>query len=148
MSMETLYALCQRELAKDLIFEVEGEPITLSIKGVLLARTESKSYNFSFFEISENEFVLAVQMKGFAVYIGIETDEELEEEFYPDIVRALLENLSPQIALLATKAEREYRGKADVLLDDDMSPSLKEFFYQLLIKHRSGKTVYEQTEVA
>jgi len=148
MSMETLYALCQRELAKDLIFEVEGEPLTLSIKGVLLARTESKSYNFSFFEISENEFVLAVQMKGFAVYIGIETDEELEEEFYPDIVRALLENLSPQIALLATKAEREYLGKADVLLDDDMSPSLKEFFYQLLIKHRSGKTVYEQTEVA
>ncbi|WP_457752055.1 hypothetical protein [Thermococcus sp.] len=148
MSMETLYSLCQRELAKDLIFEVAGEPLTLSIKGVLLARTESKSYNFSFFEISENEFVLAVQMKGFVVYIGIETDEELEEEFYPDILHALLENLSPQIALLATKAEKEYPGKADVLLDDDMSPSLKEFFYQLLIKHRSGRAIYDQTEVA
>jgi len=146
--METLYALCQRELAKDLIFEIGGEPLTLSIKGVLLARTQSRGYNFSFFEISENEFVLAVQMKGFVVYIGIETDEELDEEFYPDIVRALLENLSPQIAFLVTKAEKEYGGKADVLLDDDMSPSLKEFFYQLLIKHRSGKTVYEQTEVA
>ena len=148
MPMESLYALCQTELAKDLVFEIEGEPVTLSIKGVLLARTNSKSYNFSFFEISENEFVLAVQMLGFVVYIGIETDEELEEELYPEVVRALLENLSPQVALLVTKGEEEYNGRADLLLDDDMSPPLKEFFYQMLIRHRRGETSYEQTEVA
>ncbi len=148
MHLESLYALCQTELAKDLVFEIDGEPVTFSIKGILLARTNSKSYNFSFFEISENEFVLAVQMRGFVVYIGIETDEELEEELYPEVVRALLENLSPQVALLVTKAEEEYNGRADLLLDDDMSPPLKEFFYQMLIRHRRGETSYEQTEVA
>lgn len=148
MHLESLYALCQTELAKDLVFEIDGEPVTFSIKGILLARTSSKSYNFSFFEISENEFVLAVQMRGFVVHIGIETDEELEEELYPEVVRALLENLSPQVALLVTKAEEEYNGRADLLLDDDMSPPLKEFFYQMLIRHRRGETSYEQTEVA
>ncbi len=148
MPIETLYALCQTELAKDLIFEVEGEPVTFSIKGVLMARTSSRGYNFSFFEISETEIALAVKMKGFVVYIGIETDENIEEELYPEVVRALLENLSPQVVLLVTKAEENYRGRADLLLDDDMSPALKEFFYQLLIKHRHGESPYEQTEVA
>ena len=148
MPIETLYALCQTELAKDLVFEIEGEPVTFSIKGVLLARAPSRGYNFSFFEISETEFALAVQMKGFVVYLGIETDEEVEEELYPEVVRALLENLSPQVALLVTKAEEDYRGRADLLLDDNMSPALKEFFYQLLVKHRRGESAYEQTEVA
>ncbi|NJE00074.1 hypothetical protein E3E26_09845 [Thermococcus sp. LS1] len=148
MPMEELYAIAQRELAKDLVFEIEGEPVTLSIRGVLLARVKSKSYNFSFFELSENEFVLAVQMKGFTVYLGIEADEELEEEAYPELVRILLEHLTPQIALLITKAEKDYRGRADLLLDDDMSPEMKEFFYGLLVKHRKGELVYEQTEVA
>jgi len=148
MSMETLYALCQTELAKDLVFEIEGEPVTFSIKGVLLARTSSRGYNFSLFEISETEFVLAIQMRGFVVYLGIETDEEIEEELYPEVVRVLLETLSPQVVLLVTKAEKEYRGRADLLLDDNMSPSLKEFFYQILIKHRRGDSAYEQTEVA
>ncbi|NJE42636.1 hypothetical protein [Thermococcus sp. GR6] len=148
MRIEELYTIAQRELAKDLVFEIEDEPVTLSIRGVLLARVESKSYNFSFFELSENEFVLAVQMKGFTVYLGIEADEELEEEAYPELVRILLEHLTPQIALLITKAEKDYRGRADLLLDDDMSPEMKEFFYSLLVKHRKGELVYEQTEVA
>lgn len=88
-------------------------------------------------------------MKGFTVYLGIESDEELEEEIYPELFRALLKHLTPQIALLITKAEKVYTGRADVLLDDDMGGAdLKEFFYGLLIKHRKGKTVYEQTEVA
>ncbi|ACJ15634.1 hypothetical protein, conserved [Thermococcus onnurineus NA1] len=148
MRIEKLYTIAQRELAKDLVFEIEDEPVTLSIRGVLLARVESKSYNFSFFELSENEFVLAVQMKGFTVYLGIEADEELEEEAYSELVRILLEHLTPQIALLITRAEKDYRGRADLLLDDDMSPEMKEFFYSLLVKHRKGEPVYEQTEVA
>lgn len=146
--MEELYAIARRELARDLVFEIEGEPVTVSIKGVLLARTDSKGYNFSFFELSENEFVLAVQMKGFVVYLGMEADEELDEAVYPELVRALLEHLTPQIALLITKAEKEYEGRADLLLDDEMSPDLKEFFFGLLVRHRQGKHVYEQTEVA
>ncbi|NJE84907.1 hypothetical protein E3E23_03530 [Thermococcus sp. CX2] len=148
MQMEELYTTAQMELAKDLVFEIEGEPVTLSIKGVLIARVKSKSYNFSFFELSENEFVLAVQMKGFTVYLGIEADEELNEEAYPEVVRILLEHLTPQIALLVTKAEKSYLGKADILLDDDMSPEMKEFFYGLLVRHRKGELIYEQTEVA
>ena len=148
MTMEELYAIARRELARDLVFEIEGEPVTVSIKGVLLARTDSKGYNFSFFELSENEFVLAVQMKGFVVYLGMEADEELDEAVYPELVRALLEHLTPQIALLITKAEKEYEGRADLLLDDEMSPDLKEFFFGLLVRHRQGKHVYEQTEVA
>ncbi|ASI99869.1 hypothetical protein [Thermococcus celer] len=148
MGIEELYAVATRELAKDLVFEINEEPVTLSIKGVLLARADSRGYNFSFFELGEDEFVLAVQMKGFTVYLGIESDEELEEEIYPELFRALLKHLTPQIALLITKAEKVYTGRADVLLDDDMGADLKEFFYGLLIKHRKGKTVYEQTEVA
>jgi len=148
MSMEELYSIAQRELAKDLIFEIDEEPVTLSIRGVLLARTGSRSYNFSFFEISESEFVLAVQMRGFVVYLGIESDEELDEEVYPELVRVLLEHLAPQIALLITAAEKDYRGRADLLLDDEMSPDMKEFFYGMLVKHRKGRPVYEQTEVA
>jgi len=148
MSMEELYALSQRELAKDLVFEVEGEAVTLSIRGVMLTRNPSESYNFSFFELSESEFVLAVQMKGFTVYLGMELDTEIGEEVYPDVVRAILEYLTPQIALLITKAEESYEGSADMLLDDNMGPTLKEFFYSILVKHRRGKTVYEQTEIA
>jgi hypothetical protein len=148
MSMEELYAIAQSELAKDVVFEIDGEPVTVSIKGVLLARADSKTYNFSFFELSETEFVLAVQMKGFIVYLGLEADDEIEEEALPELVKILLQGLTPAIALLVTRAEKEYPGRADLLLDDDMGPDLKEFFYELLIKHRQGKSVYEQTEVA
>ncbi|NJE00714.1 hypothetical protein [Thermococcus sp. JdF3] len=148
MTIEELYAIAQRELAKDLVFEIEEEPVTVSIRGVLLARTDSKGYNFSFFELSENEFVLAVQMKGFVVYLGMEADEEIDEDAYPELVKILLGQLTPAIALLITRAEREYPGRADLLMDDEMGPDLKEFFYGLLVKHRQGKPIYEQTEVA
>ncbi|CAD5243675.1 hypothetical protein [Thermococcus camini] len=148
MTMEELYAIAQRELAKDLVFEIEEEPVTVSIRGVLLARIDSRGYNFSFFELSENEFVLAVQMKGFVVYLGMEADEEIDEEAYPELVKILLGQLTPAIALLITRAEKEYLGRADLLLDDEMGPDLKEFLYGLLVKHRKGMPIYEQTEVA
>jgi hypothetical protein len=148
MTIEELYAIAQRELAKDLVFEIEEEPVTVSIRGVLLARTDSKGYNFSFFELSENEFVLAVQMKGFVVYLGMEADEEIDEDAYPELVKILLGQLTPAIALLITRAEREYPGRADLLMDDEMGPDLKEFFYGLLMKYRKGRPIYEQTEVA
>ncbi|AFL94758.1 hypothetical protein CL1_0550 [Thermococcus cleftensis] len=148
MPIGKLYAIARSELAKDLVFEIDDEPVTLSIKGLLIAQVDSKSYNFSFFELSESEFVLAVQMKGFIVYLAMEADEEIDEEAYPELVRILLEQLTPAIAFLVTRAEKDYTGKADLLLDDDMSPSLKEFFYGLLMKYRKGRPVYEQTEVA
>jgi len=148
MSLEGLYAIATRELARDLVFEIGDEPVTLSIKGVLLARSDSRDYNFSIFNLTPEEFVLAVQMKGFVVYIGIESDEELEEDVYPELVRLLLEHLAPSIALLVTRAEREYTGKSDMLLDDNMGLDLKEFLYGLMLKHRKGETTYEQTEMA
>ncbi|WP_297513308.1 hypothetical protein [Thermococcus sp.] len=145
---DELYSIARREFAEDLIFEIEGKPVTLSIKGLLIARAEREGYNFSFFEVTETETVLAVQMKGFIVYIAIESDEELDDEEYAEVGKAMLEHLTPKIALLVTKAEKDYSGKADILLDDGMSPDMKEFFYSLLVKHRQGKSPYEQTEVA
>ncbi|WP_297435765.1 hypothetical protein [Thermococcus sp.] len=148
MKLEPLYSTARSELAKDLVFEIEGEPVTLSVKGILLAKINSKGYNFSFFELSEDEIVLAIQMKGFVVYIGMEADEDVEEEAYPQIARILLEILTPGVALLVDRAERTYEGRADVLLDDEMGQDMKEFFYGLILKHRRGESVYEQTEVA
>ncbi len=145
---DELYSIARREFAEDLIFEIEGKPVTLSIKGLLIARAEREGYNFSFFEVTGTETVLAVQMKGFIVYIAIESDEELDDEEYAEVGKAMLEHLTPKIALLVTKAEKDYSGKADILLDDGMSPDMKEFFYSLLVKHRQGKSPYEQTEVA
>jgi hypothetical protein len=148
MRLEELYSITRWEFAEDLIFELNGVPITLSIKGVLIGKDEGKGYGFSFFEISEREFVVAVQMRGFTVYVAIETDGELDEEDFAEIGSVLLEHLSPKIALLVTKAEKSYSGRADLLLDDGMSQGLKEFFYSLLAKYRNGKSPYEQTEVA
>ncbi|WP_297457989.1 hypothetical protein [Thermococcus sp.] len=147
MSLENLYILARRELAKDLIFEVEGEQITISIRGVLIARTGSKAPNFSFFELSESDFVLAVQMRGFVVYLALESDGEVGEEAMPDLVALLLRGLTPAVATLVEAAEKSYRGSADILFDD-MSSDLKEFLYDVLMKHRQGREVYEQTEIA
>ncbi len=148
MKLEPLYSTARSELAKDLVFEIEGEAVTLSVKGILMARINSKGYNFSFFELGEDELILAIQMRGFVVYVGMEADEEIEEDAYPQIARILLETLTPGVALLISKAEKTYEGKADVLLDDEMSHDMKEFFYGLILKHRKGENVYEQTEVA
>ncbi|WP_461866553.1 hypothetical protein [Thermococcus sp.] len=143
-----LYALVQKEFAKDLIFQIDDEAVTLSIKGVLIARTNKNIHNFSFFELDGQQFVLSIQMKGFTIYIGIESDEEFDEDAYPELIRALIEHLLPSISLLITEADRKYRGKADLLLDDNMNPNMKEFFYELLLKHKQGKNPYEQTEIA
>jgi hypothetical protein len=148
MKASELYSIARREFAEDLIFEIDDKMVTLSIKGLLIARAGSEGYNFSFFEVTETETVLAVQMKDLIVYIGIEGDEELNDEEYAEVGKALLEHLTPKIALLVTKAEKGYSGRADILLDDDMSPDLKEFFYSLLVKHRQGRGPYEQTEMA
>ncbi|WP_456368736.1 hypothetical protein [Thermococcus sp.] len=143
-----LYSIARREFAEDLIFEVEGESVTLSIKGLILARAEKEGYNFSFFGVTETASVLAVQMKGFIVYVAFETDEEIDEDEFVEIGKALLDYLTPKIALLITKAEKIYTGKADVLLDDNMGSDLREFMYSILMRHRKGETPYEQTEIA
>jgi len=141
MGIEELYALARREFAEDLLF---GE-VTLSITGLLIARAEREGHNFSFLGITETETVLAVQIGDFMVYVGIESDEPVED--FEEVAEALLEHLVPKVALLVERA-RGYSGKADLLLDDDMSPELKEFFYSLLMRHRQGRSPYEQTEVA
>ncbi|USS40235.1 hypothetical protein NF865_07850 [Thermococcus aggregans] len=146
--MISLYAVAQRELAKDLLFEIDDEVVTLSVKGVMIAKTDSKGYNFSFVEITDNEFVLAVQMKGYIIYIGLESDEELDEDAYPELVRALINHLLPNLHTLIREAEKSYKGKADLLLDDNMSPEMKEFFYELLLKHKKGLPIHEQVDVA
>ncbi|AHF79439.1 hypothetical protein [Thermococcus paralvinellae] len=147
--MINLYAIVQRDLAKDLIFEIDDDIVTLSIKGVMLARTDSKSYNFSFVEITETEFVLALQMKGYIIYLGLESDEEIDEDAYPELVRALIQQLIPVLNNLIQEAEKSgYKGKADLLMDDDMSPDMKEFFYEMLIRHKKDLPHYEQVDVA
>ncbi|MFA4639668.1 hypothetical protein [Pyrococcus kukulkanii] len=147
MKIMKLYSLAQ-ELARDLVFEVDGEVVTLSIKGVLIASVPSKSYNFSFFEVSEDEFILALQASGYIVYLGIESDEEVTEEAYPSIVQILVSELMPYVNALIREAEKVgYKG-SDLLLDDNMSPTLKEALYDILLKHRKGRTPYEQFEVA
>jgi len=147
--MINLYAIVQRDLAKDLIFEIDEEIVTLSIKGVMLAKTDSKSYNFSFVEITETEFVLVLQVRGYIIYLGFESDEEIDEDTYPELVRALIQQLMPPINNLILEAEKSgYRGKADLLMDDDMSPDMKEFFYEMLVKHRKDLPHYEQVDVA
>ncbi|MFA4645785.1 hypothetical protein P8X24_00665 [Pyrococcus kukulkanii] len=147
MKLMRLYSIAQ-ELARDLVFEVDDEVITLSIKGVVIANVPSKSYNFSFFEVSESEFILALQAFGYIVYLGIESDAELNEEAYPSIVQILISELMPHVNALIREAEKiRYRG-SDMLLDDNMSPTLKEAMYDILIKHRKGRTPYEQFEVA
>ncbi|MBC7095013.1 hypothetical protein [Thermococcus sp.] len=146
--MINLYAIAQRELAKDLLFEIDDEVVTLSVKGIMIAKTDSKTYNFSFIEITENEFVLAVQMKGYVIYIGLESDEELDEDAYPELVRSLINHLLPSLHTLIREAEKSYRGTADLLLDDNMSPDMKEFFYELLLKHKKGLPTHEQVDIA
>jgi len=110
--MINLYAIVQRDLAKDLIFEIDEEIVTLSIKGVMLAKTDSKSYNFSFVEITETEFVLALQVRGYIIYLGFESDEEIDEDAYPELVRALIQQLIPVLNNLILEAEKSgYREK-------------------------------------
>ncbi|CAB49611.1 hypothetical protein [Pyrococcus abyssi] len=142
-----LYSLAQ-ELARDLVFEVDGEVVTLSIKGVLIAKISSTSYNFSFFEVSEDEFILALQASGYIVYLGIESDSEIDEEAYSSIGRILISELMPYVNVLISKAKEVNYSGADILLDDDMSPTLKEAMYEILMKHRKGKSPYEQFEIA
>ncbi|KPU63430.1 hypothetical protein K1720_08715 [Thermococcus argininiproducens] len=146
--MITLYAIAQRELAKDLLFEIDDEVVTLSVKGIMIAKSASKTYNFSFVEVTDNEFVLAVQMKGYVIYLGLESDEIIDEDAYPELVRALINHLLPSLHNLAREAEKRYQGKADLLLDDNMSAEMKEFFYELLLKHQRGLPIHEQVDVA
>ncbi|AEH24428.1 hypothetical protein [Pyrococcus yayanosii] len=148
MSLMKLYALA-RELARDLVFEIDGEVVTLSVKGVLLVKIPSDNYNFSFFEVTEQEFILAIQMGGYMVYLGIEADDEVEEEAYPMVVRTLIAQLIPDVNALIREAKKvKYAGPGDMLLDDNMSPDLKEAMYDILMRHRRGITPYEQVEVA
>jgi|GEM_PF-724659 hypothetical protein len=149
--MINLYAIAQRDLAKDLVFEIDEEEVILSIKGVMIAKADSKSYNLSFVEVSENEFVLGIQMRGYIIYIGLESDEEIDEEVYPELVRALIAQLLPVLNNLIEQAEKmKYREsrKADILLDDNMSDDMREFFYEMLIRRIKNLPLYEQTDVA
>lgn len=149
--MINLYAIAQRDLAKDLVFEIDEEEVILSIKGTMIARADSSSYNLSFVEVSENEFVLGIQMRGYIIYIGLESDEEIDEEVYPELVRALIAQLLPVLNNLIDQAEKmKYREsrKADILLDDNMSDDMREFFYEMLIRRIKNLPLYEQTDVA
>ncbi|AEC50970.1 hypothetical protein PNA2_0052 [Pyrococcus sp. NA2] len=142
-----LYSLA-RELARDLVFEVDDDVVTLSVKGVMIAKVNSTSYNFSFFEVSEDEIILALQASGYIVYLGIESDSEINEEALPSIGKILISELMPPVNLLIEKAKELGYSGADILLDDDMSPTLKEAMYEILMKHRKGRTPFEQFEVA
>ena len=149
--MINLYAIAQRDLAKDLVFEIDEEEVILSIKGVMIAKADSKSYNLSFVEVSENEFVLGIQMRGYIIYIGLESDEEIDEEIYPELVRALIAQLLPVLNNLIDQAEKmKYREsrKADILLDDNMSDDMRGIFYEMLIRRIKNLPLYEQTDVA
>jgi hypothetical protein len=133
-----------RNLISSLNSELEGEGIELV--GVMLAPT-GKGYNFSLFDVTENEFVLSLQIGKYIVYLAFESEDEIEEDEYSDIIEELLHMTVPSVRELIRKAS-EGGINEPLILFDKMSQDLKEFLYGLLLKHRKGELPYEQTELA
>jgi hypothetical protein len=123
------------------------EETGIKLVGVMIAPSEKKGYNFSLFDVTENEFVLSLQIGKYIVYLAFESEEELDEDEYPDIVESLLNTAVPPVRGLIQKASDSGLDEP-LILYDRMGPDLKEFIYDLYLKHRRGEPPYEQTESA
>lgn len=125
----------------------QAEADTPRLVGILVARGNKRSYNFSLFDVTENEIVLVLQIGTVVVYLAFESDEDIDEDEYPELVEELLQLSVPAVKKLA-KAVKDEEIKEPVILYDQMSPEVKEFLYDILLRHIKGKPPYDQTEVA
>lgn len=124
-----------------------GEEAGIKLVGVMIAPSETRGYNFSLFDVTEDEFVLSLQIGKYIVYLAFESEEEIDEDEYSDLVEELLHVAVPAVRELIRKVS-ENGINEPLMLYDKMSPDLKEFLYGLFLKHRRGELPYEQTELA
>jgi hypothetical protein len=81
------------------------------------------------------------------VYLGFESEEEFDEEEYPELVETLLRAVMPEVRGLVSAVEKAGL-KGPEILYDRMSTEMKEFVYDILMRHLRGKSVYDQVEAA
>lgn len=127
----------------------EGEEGSFPIRltGVMVARGNRAGYNFSLFDVTENEILLSIQMGAVIVYLGFEGEEELDEEEYPELVEALLRAVMPEVRALVSAVDKN-NLKGPEILYDRMSTEMREFAYDILMRHLEGKSIYDQVEAA
>jgi hypothetical protein len=135
------------ELLSKFSSETEEGGFPIHLTGIMVARGSRIGYNFSLFDVTENEILLSVQMGSVIVYLGFEGDEELDEVDYPDLVEALLKAVMPEVRGLVSAVEKSGL-KGPEILYDRMSPEMREFVYDILMRHLKGKSVYDQVEAA
>ena len=97
--------------------------------------------------MTENEIVLLLQIGTVVIYLAFESDEDIEEDEYPELVEELL-RISVPAAKELTQAMREEKIKDPLILYDQMSPEVREFLYDMLLRHIEGRSIYDQTEAA
>ncbi len=114
-----------------------GEGFRLT--GLAIAGTRKKKSNFAIFEISDSEFVLMVRTSGVEAYAGIEG--ELLDDEMPEGLKVLISVISDELRKLKTKPRTS-------ILYDNMSPDMKEFLYDVIMRHESGQMFREQFEDA
>jgi hypothetical protein len=127
--------------------EEDEEHFPLRLTAVMVAHGSNTGYNFSLFDVTEDEILLSIQMGSVIVYLGFEAEEELDEEEYPELVEALLRLIMPEVRALASAVERSKLRDPEILYDR-MSTEMKEFVYDILMRHLRGKSVYDQVEAA
>jgi len=125
----------------------EEDRFPLQLTGVMVARGNRVGYNFSLFDVTEEEILLSIQMGSVIVYLGFEGEGELNEEEYPELVEALLRAVMPEVRALVSAVEKSDL-KGPEILYDRMSTEMREFAYDILMRHIEGKSIYDQVEAA
>ncbi|ASJ00273.1 hypothetical protein [Thermococcus gorgonarius] len=136
-----------REALMGLLSAVDPEETGLRLVGVLVTHEKRPAYNFSLFDVTENEMVLMLQIGDTVVYLAFESEEEIDEDEYPELVEELIKLTLPGVKDLIKAVKEENLPKPGIVYDE-MSPELKEFLYDILMKHMHGRSVYDQTEAA
>ncbi|NJF24927.1 hypothetical protein E3E29_04505 [Thermococcus sp. Bubb.Bath] len=145
--MEGIRTAVLELLSKFSTEEGEDGRFPLQLTGVMVAHGNRAGYNFSLFDVTEDEILLSVQMGSVIVYLGFEGEEELDEEEYPELVEALLRAVMPEVRALASAVEKSSL-KGPEILYDRMSTEMREFVYDIIMRHLEGKSVYDQVEAA
>ncbi|ASJ02408.1 hypothetical protein A3L09_03645 [Thermococcus profundus] len=139
-----------REIQKAVIGLVSSfspEETGLKLSGILVTREKNSAYNFSLFDVSESEVVLMLQIGSVVVYLAFEGEEEIDEEEYPELVEELIGKSLPGVKELIRTIEGSGLAEPRIVYDE-MSPELKEFMYDVLMRYLKGRSVYDQTELA
>ncbi|WP_010477223.1 hypothetical protein [Thermococcus zilligii] len=136
-----------QEALMGLLSALDPEETGLRLVGVLVAREQRPAYNFSLFDVTGNEIVLMLQIGDTVVYLAFESGEEIDEDEYPELVEELVTISLPGVRNLIRAVKEENLPEPRIIYDE-MSPELKEFLYDVLMKHVRGRPVHDQTEVA